>query len=143
MHKDDVLTIYLALLMLVGLGYFYNNKIIESPFDGGGSVMKYYNEVIDYNKHNKSFAIRGVCASSCTMKLGIKNICIEPDAILMFHQASIGEKRSEYGSKLMLNMYPKKIQKWVIKHKALETNELTSLTGNEAISMGVPACKNV
>ena len=39
--------------------------------------------------------IAGVCASACTMKLGIRNACVEPDATLLFHQASYNGFGSE------------------------------------------------
>ena len=113
------------------------------PYDGGGSVMKYYRDVQAANRRSQLVAINGTCASSCTMKLGIKRLCIDPTATLLFHQAShVGTTlKSEDGTKRFMSMYPKNIQKWVRNNgQALNSHDLTKMTGKEAISLGIRSC---
>ena len=110
------------------------------PFDGGGSVVDYYGNAQAANSSARRTVIAGVCASACTMKLGIRNACVEPDATLLFHQASYNGFRSELGTRIMLNAYPARIRHWVMSAGALNSSFLTELSGRQAISMGVRAC---
>jgi hypothetical protein len=118
---------------------FYVASEPES-YDGGGSVMKYYRGVQAANRRSQPMAITGTCASACTEKLGIKRICIYPNATLLFHQASLYGVRSEYGNRILMSMYPKPIQNWVRRNGALNSPELTQMTGKEAIRLGVQSC---
>ena len=69
--------------------------------------------------------ISGVCASACTMYLGVKNVCVEPDAEVWFHAAHVpGDHRPDpLGSLQMLSYYPKKVRAWAIQVGALEGTE--------------------
>ena len=111
-----------------------------SPFDGGGSVVEYYGNAHAANSSARRTVIAGVCASACTMKLGIRNACVKPDATLLFHQASYNGLRSELGTRIMLDAYPSRIRHWVLRTGALNSSSLTELSGNQAIAMGVRAC---
>lgn len=110
-------------------------------FDQGGSVLDYYESThaVDYRAHRT--VISGVCASACTMKLGMRNACIEPEATLLFHQASSNGVRSELGTRVMLYAYPQRIQQWALRSGALSSSNLTALSGQEAIAMGVQSCR--
>jgi hypothetical protein len=110
------------------------------PFDGGGNVLDYYGRAQAANSSSQRTVIAGVCASACTMKLGIRNACVAPDATLLFHQASYNGFRSELGTRVMLYAYPRAIRHWVLRNGALNSDALTELSGRQAISMGVRAC---
>jgi hypothetical protein len=71
--------------------------------------------------------IDGVCASACTMKLGGRNACAEPDGTLLFHQASYNSLRSELATRVMLYSYPSRIRQWVLRTDALNSSALTEL----------------
>ena len=47
------------------------------------------------------FRIEGHCQSACTMFLRIRNVCVEPDATLLFHAARNGDPFTNR----MLNSY--------------------------------------
>ena len=74
------------------------------------------------------------------MKLGIRNACVEPDATLLFHQASYNGFRSELGTRVMFYAYPRAIRHWVLRAGALSSSALTELSGRQAIALGVRAC---
>jgi hypothetical protein len=38
-----------------------------------------------YNASGEAFRIEGTCKSACTLFLGIRNVCVERNATLMFH----------------------------------------------------------
>ncbi|MCW2283824.1 hypothetical protein M2323_004590 [Rhodoblastus acidophilus] len=107
------------------------------PFDGGGNVFSYYGRArVSYART----VIAGVCASACTMKLASQNVCVEPDATLLFHQASYNGVRSEIATRMMLSSYPSRIRHWVMRNGALNSSALTGLSGRQAIAMGVRPC---
>jgi hypothetical protein len=109
-------------------------------FDGGGNVFSYYGRAhaAGYSSHRT--VISGVCASACTMKLGIRNACVERDATLMFHQASYDGRRSELATRMMLYSYPSRIRQWVLRSGALNSSSLTTLSGSQAIALGMRPC---
>jgi hypothetical protein len=109
----------------------------ERVFDGGGNVSDYYGRA---RYSIGPTVIAGVCASACTMKLGSRNACVEPDATLLFHQASYNGYRSELATRVMLYAYPSRIRRWVLRTGALDSSSLTELSGRQAIAMGVRAC---
>jgi hypothetical protein len=51
----------------------------------GGRVVDFLPIVRQYNASGELFRIQGVCKSACTMFLGIRNVCVERSATLMFH----------------------------------------------------------
>ena len=117
-----------------------HDNFSRRPFDGGGNVLEYYGNAHSANYSPRHTVIAGVCASACTMKLGIRNACVEPDATLLFHQASYNGFRSELGTRIMLYAYPRTIRHWVLQSGALNSSYLTALSGRQAIAMGVRSC---
>jgi hypothetical protein len=51
----------------------------------GGRVVDFLPIIRQYNASGELFRIQGVCKSACTMFLGIRNVCVERNATLMFH----------------------------------------------------------
>ncbi len=125
---------------LSGFGPNSARRSALHPFDGGGSVVDYYGRAHALNRISRRTVIAGVCASACTMKLGIRNACIEPDAMLLFHQASYNGFRSELGTRVMLYAYPQLIRHWVLQSGALNSSSFVSLSGRQAIAMGIRSC---
>ena len=109
-------------------------------FDPGGNVSDYYYSVQAHSHAAYQTPINGVCASACTMKLGARNVCIYPDAILMFHQADAGGRRSDVGTLVLLASYPRAIRLWVARNDALGSARVTQLSGRQAIALGIPEC---
>src|SRR3984885_9490318 len=57
------------------------------PYGGGGPMAKFDAIIGQYNTSGELFRIEGHCQSSCTMFLAIRNVCVDPNANLLFHAA--------------------------------------------------------
>ena len=113
----------------------------------GGSVAAFARRIADYRRHDVRVIVRGDCASSCTMVLGLKRVCAEPGADFRFHQAFVPNAldpadtshRSEPGVVEMMRHYPPRVRAWIDAHGGLGP-ELITLAGDEMRSV-VPACR--
>src|SRR5258707_764453 len=63
------------------------------PYGGGGAMAKFDAIIGQYNASGELFRIEGHCQSSCTMFLAIGNVCVDPNANLLFHAALSGPER--------------------------------------------------
>ena len=71
----------------VGLG-FVRRSLAEGSSVGHGEgdyTPEFVAIVRRYNASGEPFRIEGICKSACTMFLGIRNVCVERGATLMFH----------------------------------------------------------
>ena len=118
-------------------------KAYWGPFDGGGRVTDYFDQVQAANAAGRGLEIAGVCASACTMKLGARHVCVYRDAELWFHAAHDNYGRvNDLGTRILLRQYPSRIRNWVLNHNAVASNDLTTMTGFEAIRLGVQDCEH-
>ena len=135
--------------LALGIGLFAtpgDSFPTESGEDTGGTIQMYAAEISRLNKTGRRKVIAGLCASACTMYLGVRRVCVEPHAELWFHAAHLpGEQAPDpLGSLLMLSHYPEKVRAWAIASGALEKTEWDGgkvLTGRQLIRMGVPSCR--
>lgn len=119
--------------------------------DNGGEIGDYLHQL----RSNKFWAIRGACNSACTMRLA--KGCVYPGALLGFHSPYVREKDKpeivarggDVGQIVarsrqdMLRTYPPGIQQWVLQMGALDTTQLTYLTGAQAIALGARDCRQI
>jgi hypothetical protein len=103
----------------------------------GGSLLAYLALVNQYNEHSEPFRIEGECKSACTLFLAIRNVCVERDAVLMFHagrdvQANVTGPETR-ASRLMLSAYNAKLRAYLIAGHRLDTSTFFSIAGNELI----------
>src|ERR1700731_4859291 len=59
----------------------------SAGFGMGGQFARFDPVVAQYNQSGELFRIEGHCQSSCTLFLGIRNVCIDRNATLLFHSA--------------------------------------------------------
>lgn len=79
----------------------------SGQFDGGGRVGDYLDIVSSANGSGGGMDISGVCASACTMKLGVRGACVHADTQLWFHAARDTDGRvNTLGTLLMIQEYP-------------------------------------
>ncbi len=105
-------------------------------YDTGGTVGEYLARA-----HEFGVQILGYCASACTAYLGGPDVCVSPDATLIFHEARNHDGTPNMlGTMLLAEQYPHRIAAWVREHGGL-TARLLTMTGREAIALGVMACK--
>src|SRR6516225_9497150 len=74
--------------------------------------------VARYNASGERFRIDSHCQSACTIFLSIRNVCITPNATLLFHAGgSVRAARMNPGStQHMLAAYNDKLRQYVLEH---------------------------
>lgn len=72
-----------AVLMLVSTAVLGEGS--SKGYGQGGWFEKFDPIVAQYNASGEMFRIAGHCQSACTLFLGIRNVCIERSARLLFH----------------------------------------------------------
>jgi hypothetical protein len=112
--------------------------------DRGGSIMRRANEVKELQDRGVLVRIQGrVCLSSCTMYLGVKNVCVSPKTIFGFHGPSrnskaISQVSFDYFSKVMAKDYPPAISKWFMEKARYKiATDYYRVSGQELIRHGI------
>ncbi len=114
------------------------------PYGGGGRIQP--GEIVKkYNQSGELFRIEGSCQSSCTMLLAIKNVCIDPNATLLFHAALFpneqGQKPPPARQAAMLNSYKPKLRSYLVSNHYVDTFEFHAISGRDIIQkFGYRAC---
>jgi hypothetical protein len=97
-----------------------------------------------YNASGERFRIDGHCQSACTMFLAIRNVCVTPDATLLFHSGGNPRtlQRNADSTNRMLARYKPSLRKYVTDNHFMDTFEFHSIPGSVIISrFGYPPCK--
>ena len=93
--------------------------------------------VRQYNASSEQFRIGATCKSACTLFLGIRNVCIERDAKLMFHAGhDISENRTgpdTRASRAALYRYNENLRHYLVEGHHMDTDVFHTLTGGELI----------
>jgi hypothetical protein len=97
-----------------------------------------------YNASGERFRIDSHCQSACTMFLSIRNVCVTPDATLLFHAG--GNVKSGITNPVrtqqMASTYKPALRQYVMANHFMDTFEFHSISGSEIISrFHYPACK--
>ncbi|MGO4717114.1 hypothetical protein [Bradyrhizobium sp. 2TAF24] len=105
--------------------------------------MQLFDEVIaKYNASGERFRIDSHCQSACTMFLSIRNVCVTPNATLLFHAG--GNQRtgiSMTATQHMLSAYNAALRQYVTEHHFMDTFEFHPISGREIVArFGYPAC---
>lgn len=114
------------------------------PYGGGGRIRP--GEIIQkYNQSGELFRIEGSCQSSCTMLLAIKNVCVDPNATLLFHAALFpnerGQKPPPARQAAMLNSYRPTLRNYLVANHYVDTFEFHAISGRDIIQkFGYRAC---
>jgi hypothetical protein len=107
------------------------------PYSDGGYLPDFVKIVRQYNASGEAFRIQGACKSACTMFLGIRNLCVERDAKLMFHAGhDIAEDRTgpdTRASRTMLYRYNEGLRHYLLEGHHMDSEEFYTLAGGELI----------
>jgi hypothetical protein len=114
--------------------------------DRGGQIGPYLARYQALKQSGERIEIDGLCASACTMLLGIippNRICVTSRAELQFHTAydptpSGGQTVNAEGNQILWAHYPGNIRRWVSRHGGLH-EQILSLRGPELSAM-YPSC---
>jgi hypothetical protein len=100
--------------------------------------------VQQYNASGERFRIDSHCQSACTIFLSIRNVCVTPDAALLFH-AGGNRQTGQYNpasTQHMLAAYKPALRQYVLDHHFMDTFDFHTISGREIISrFGYPACR--
>jgi hypothetical protein len=116
------------------------------PYGGGGRIG--VGAIIQqYNQSGELFRIEGHCQSSCTRLLAIRNVCVDPDATLLFHAALFANERAQKPDPArqsrMLNSYNPKLRSFLIANHYVDTFEFHAISGRDIIQkFGYRPCPN-
>jgi hypothetical protein len=109
-----------------------------------GEMGRFDAVVAQYNASGERFRIDGHCQSACTIFLSVRNVCITPNATLLFHAGGNARRaRMDAGStQHMLAAYNSALRQYVLAHHFMDTFELHPISGREMISrFGYRACR--
>jgi hypothetical protein len=115
------------------------------PYGGGGPINAPA-IVKQYNQSGKAMRIEGSCQSSCTMLLAIKNVCVDPNATLLFHAALFpnekGQKPPPRRQAQMLASYNAKLRHYLVSNGYVDKFDFHAISGRDIIQkFGYRACK--
>lgn len=99
-------------------------------FGKGGWIQDFQPEIDRANASGELFRIRGHCQSNCTLFLGLRNVCVERSATLLFHAGHDRKRNINAGStNRMLNAYNTALRQYVVDHHYMETLEFHAISG--------------
>jgi hypothetical protein len=109
--------------------------------DRGGQIGNYLARYQALKKSGERIEIDGICASACTMLLGIipaNRICVTSQAVLEFHTAydptPSGQAVNAEGNQILWAHYPENIRRWIGRHGGLQ-EQILYLRGAELSAM--------
>jgi hypothetical protein len=117
----------------------------SGQYSGGGDFSKFKPALDRANTGGEVFRIRGTCESNCTMFLGVRNVCVERSARLMFHAGhGLGAESktiNAHATQRMLDAYNSKLREYVVANGYMEKLSLSSISGARIIDeFGYPEC---
>jgi hypothetical protein len=120
-----------AALLLVSTSAIAGNN---AGFEMGGKYARFDPVVSQYNQSGELFRIEGHCQSSCTLFLGIPNVCVDRNATLLFHAAhDRGQNVSPSLTSHMLGAYNAGLRNYVTANHYMETLAFHSISGRDMI----------
>jgi hypothetical protein len=133
---------YFAALILALLSSSAMAAGSSQGYGMGGQFARFDPVVAEYNRSGELFRIEGHCQSACTLFLGIRNVCVEPGAQLLFHaghdrQRNITAKSTNH----MLAAYKPKLRQYLVSNHHMDTLAFHTIPGREMIDkFGYKAC---
>jgi len=121
-------------------------KTLVVQNDRGGSVRVRLSEITRINSEGQRVEIHaGECLSSCTMYLGVDNLCVSPRARFGFHGPShygqpLQPADFEHWSHVIAAHYRPTLRRWFMEDARFTTKGYRRLSGAELIRLGYPSC---
>jgi hypothetical protein len=107
----------------------------NAGFGMGGNYSRFDPVVAQYNASGELFRISGHCQSSCTLFLGIRNVCIERSASLLFHSAHDRQRNPSTSLTVhMLDAYNPKLRAYLAAGHYMDTLAFHTISGAAMIS---------
>jgi hypothetical protein len=100
----------------------------STPYAKGGITREFAPKVREADRSGKLFRITGHCQSACTMFLAVRNVCIEPNARLLFHAA-----KTARGTRDMISSYNPKLRAYLVSNGIMESPAFHTISGRDMI----------
>jgi hypothetical protein len=106
----------------------------NAGYEMGGRYARFDPVVSQYNQSGELFRIEGHCQSSCTLFLGIRNVCVDRNATLLFHAAHDGSRNvSPALTTHMLDAYNGGLRNYVMTNHYMDTLAFHAISGRDMI----------
>jgi hypothetical protein len=120
-------------------------------YDGGGVLQERIDMIKEYDRNGTRVEIRGNCKSACTLFLGLRNVCVAPDALISFHgpmyqdRKKMSDEKFEHYSTIIADFYPKGIDSWFMKtaRYVIGGKNFLTIKGSEMFKYGVRECPTI
>lgn len=114
-------------------------------YDPGGALAGRQQEIRVLRRSGQRVELRGICYSSCTMYLGLNNVCVAADATLGFHgpRGLLGGLQRdvfEHWSQVMAAHLREPLRDWFLRHGRHIRHGVLILRGETLIAMGYNRC---
>jgi hypothetical protein len=86
----------------------------SEKFGKGGWIRDFQPEIDRANASGELFRIKGHCQSNCTLFLGLRNVCVERSATLLFRAGHRNCNISAVSTGRMLNAYHASLRQYVM-----------------------------
>jgi hypothetical protein len=96
----------------------------------GGAMYKFQPVIDEANRTGELFRIKGHCQSACTTFLGIRNVCVERGARLLFHAGH--DKKfniSAYWTERIMSAYNAPLRQYLVAGRYMETLAFHTVSG--------------
>jgi len=102
----------------------------SEQFGMGGWIGKFQPEIDRANASGELFRIRGHCQSNCTLFLGLRNVCVERNATLLFHSGHDRQRNiNAMSTERMLSAYNSGLRQYVMDHHYMDTLAFHAISG--------------
>ena len=106
----------------------------NAGYQMGGRYARFDPVVSQHNQSGELFRIEGHCQASCTLFLGIRNVCVDRNATLLFHAAHDRSRNvSPSLTSHMLGAYNARLRHYVAANHYMDTLEFHSISGSDMI----------
>ena len=106
----------------------------SAGYEMGGRFARFDPVVSQHNQSGELFRIEGHCQSACTLFLGIRNVCIDPNATLLFHAGHDRERNVMASStNHMMSAYNARLRNFVMSSHHMDTLEFHEISGHDMI----------
>ena len=102
----------------------------SEKYGKGGWIQDFQPEIDRANASGELFRIRGHCQSNCTLFLGLRNVCVERSATLLFHAGHDRNRNiSAVSTGRMLNAYNAGLRQYVMDNHYVDTLAFHAIPG--------------
>ncbi len=119
-------------------------RVIQN--DRGGFIGARAVEIAAINAKSTRIELRGrICYSSCTMYLGVDDVCVSPNTSFGFHGPSrhgraLPPSEFDHWSNVMANHYNAALKDWFLRDARHIISGYKRISGAQLIAMGYQTC---